>query len=407
MKKGALVSYEMVSPGYEGVYTGERISPPNESTDKNGNVIDKWCVWTWNGEESKWGPEIKYINKIQVALEPLDDSIRAIRSHMASFVSCERRFPVTVDELLNAIGIGKLPKTVFHNGCWWPNMLDRPPRPAPQGMSWEETVYRLMSGYLAGEVQRSMVEALPHAEDFVSRVYGWLGDRKKLTGIQELMIERLLLPMEFFTGRAPDYDMAMKRCFQEGGRGVEIDHEISELAELPPICRHYSGTYRKNLAQIDDPVKTELYTICCHMSEGICDLSNCHHASLRRVERWLHAIGTNQWEMKTRKAGAERKRLAQFRFGYCLAMDKWLLGKSADFILLQIAHGQLCIDPTNEIIRTYAYLGEKNPKKEWLVACLWFNLTQALMNQHQDLIGQASSGEFDVREWMDSQLTST
>jgi len=58
-----------------------------------------------HGEE-KWSAEIRAINQMQVALGPLDDETRRIRAHIGSLVLCEPGIPVTVDELLSAIGRG-------------------------------------------------------------------------------------------------------------------------------------------------------------------------------------------------------------------------------------------------------------------------------------------------------------
>ena len=55
---------------------------------------------------------------MQEKLGPLDDKIRQIHAHIGSLVPCDGGFPVTVDELLNAIGRGELSDPSFHNGCW-------------------------------------------------------------------------------------------------------------------------------------------------------------------------------------------------------------------------------------------------------------------------------------------------
>ena len=126
-KRQKLVPYEFVAPGFEGVYTGEWSSSPAEeteiitvrATDDAGNVIVRWPVFTWTfpGKEKDWDDEIRHINKMQVELGPLDDDTRQIRAHIGSLVPCDSGMPVTVDELLGAIGRGKLSEPSFHNGC--------------------------------------------------------------------------------------------------------------------------------------------------------------------------------------------------------------------------------------------------------------------------------------------------
>ena len=73
-KKGRLVPYEMVSTGFEAVYTGEKSSSKGEtveinttvSADEAGNEIIKWSVfsWTFPGQEKDWDEEIKCINNM-------------------------------------------------------------------------------------------------------------------------------------------------------------------------------------------------------------------------------------------------------------------------------------------------------------------------------------------------------
>ena len=72
--------------------------------------------------------------------------------------------------------------------------------------------------------------------------------------------------------------------------------------------------------------------------------------------------------------------------------------------------------PRNEILRTYAYLGEdRTPVKEWLAACLWYTITYnpifidpdykiALGRKHRELVQRAESLGVSLREWMDSRL---
>ena len=84
----------------------------------------KWPVFSWTmpGDEKNWNQEIKHINSMQRKIGPLDDRVRQIRAHIGSLVPCDSGFPVTVDELLYAIGREKLPELSFKNGCWMPGM---------------------------------------------------------------------------------------------------------------------------------------------------------------------------------------------------------------------------------------------------------------------------------------------
>ena len=92
------------------------------------------------------------------------------------------------------------------------------------------------------------------------------------------------------------------------------------------------------------------------------------------------------------------------------------------FLLLDLGHIDLGFDVKNEILRVYAYLGEKRtPVKEWLAGCLWYALTYNPMAgysadldpvasypiglvQHKELLERAEQMGISPREWMDSAL---
>jgi hypothetical protein len=95
-------------------------------------------------------------------------------------------------------------------------------------------------------------------------------------------------------------------------------------------------------------------------------------------------------------------------FGYALGLDRWLMCVPLQFLLLDFGHIDLGFDPRNNIVRVYACLGEeRTPVKEWLSACLWYNLVhnqQGGLISHTDLIGQCKDKGITVHEWMDSAL---
>ena len=429
VRKARLVPYEMESQGFEAVYVDDAGSWPSDAdegsptdvvADETGTVTKRWSVWTWTWptQSDQCNVEIRHINEMQAGLGPLDDDTRQIRAHIGSLVLCDSGIPVTIDELLSAIGRGKVPEPSFRNGCW------------PCGMWWEtrgtqpgqvesmRTIYAILTGYMAGEPEEELAERFPHAAGFIHRTYAWLGVVSQLTPLQKLMMERMLLPFEFFTSGshaiprsawAADTeqlaDRVMSNCFEEGGRGAELDAQIAELAGLPEFRPYYKGS----LDFIEDEGKRELYKLCGYMAHGLHTLSDCHHSSFRWMETWIHGIGTGRVGIPTRKPGTERQRLARLLFGYTLGLDKWLLGKPVQFLLLDLGHVDLGFDPKNEILRVYAYLGEeRTPVKEWLAACLWYNLSvggnpRGVVIQER-LLERAEQLGISTREWMDSIL---
>jgi hypothetical protein len=423
-RKARLVPYAMVPPGFEAVYVGDEEpwpSDPGEDSptavvaDEAGNVIKEWSVWTWTwpGQADEWNDEIRHINKMQARLGPLDDNARQIRAHIGSLVLCDSGVPVTIDELLNAIGRGKLPEPSFHNGCWPGNLWWEARGTQPRQVESMRTIHTILTGYMAGKPHEDLTEQSPYAAGFINRAYDWLGPVSELTRLQRLMMERMLLPFEFFTKASlsagmddtAQFEAVMHNCFGEGGRGAQLDAEIAELAGLPKIRPYYKG----DLDFIEDEQKRELYKLCGYIAHGLHTLCDCHHSSFRWIEAWIHGIGTGKADIPTRKVGTERERLACLLFGYTLALDKWLLGKPMQFVLLDLGHVDLGFDPKNEILRVYAYLGEeKTPVKEWLAACLWVNLAGGGNPRgnviQEGFLERARQFGITTREWMDSVL---
>jgi hypothetical protein len=186
------------------------------------------------------------------------------------------------------------------------------------------------------------------------------------------------------------------------------------LADLPKIYANYRPEYRQNLALLADPEKRTLYSVCAHIADCVSELSDCHHSTFRRIERWIHGIGTLTWDISTRAPHTEGIRLGRLLFGYALGLDRWLQGVPMQFLLLDLGHVDLGFDPKNEILRVYAYLGEERTSvKQWLAACLWFTLV--LMppaslykwgRRHKALLEIADAQGISVREWMDALLSS-
>ena len=435
-KKERLVPYNMVSPGFEAIYTGKKPSSEGErveiittvNTDQAGNEIRKWSVvsWTFPGEEKDWDEEIKYINNMQSKLGELDDSTRRIRSHIASLAPCDSGFPVTVDELLNAIGRGKLDEPSFRNGCWCSGMWWKQKTTQPVHIESMRIIHTVLTGYLAGKTREDCIEEFPHAAGFINRTYEWLGPAAELTEVQKLTMERMLLTIEYFSktsdtvpysqfddiSKLQEGERLVKELFEEGGQGANLDIEISKKGALPRVYPKWKPEYQENLESLEDTRKKDLYQTCCSIASGVHTLSDCHHSTFRYIESWIHGIGTGKLGIPSRKVGTERERLGRSLFGYVLGLDKWLLGLPMQFVLLDLGHIDLGFEPQNEILRVYAYLGEeRTPVKEWLAACLWHNLTYCPIAgnpgglvRHKNLLERAAKANISLREWIESAL---
>ncbi|MHC5033611.1 MAG: hypothetical protein ACYTFZ_01045 [Planctomycetota bacterium] len=417
-KKARLVPYEMVSPGFEAVYTGDEAPelPEGYETvltyvkDESGNVMARWSSWTWTlaGQEGSWGAEIRHINQMQVKLGPLDENTRRIRAQIGSMVPCDSGFPVTVDELLDAIGKGELREPSFHDGCWAPCAWWAERTTQPHHADAMQAIRDVLTAYLDGKPKEDSVRKFPAAKRFINRTYRWLGPAQELTQLQRLMLERMLLPFEYLAGRNADAVAAYRLCFDEGGRGAQLDAEIAELTGLPEAPRLQYGEYDKRVKTVSDPQARELFKVCARIASGIYELSDCHHNTFRVIENQIYGIATGKLGIPSRHAGAERQRLGRLLAGYVLGLDSWLAGVPMQFLLLDCGHVDLGFDPKNEILRVYAYLGaEKTPVKEWLAACLWHNLSNNAhggLQGHPDVLERVTEAGISLRRWADSAL---
>ena len=417
---GRLVPSDLVSPGVAAIYTGQTRPEPDDSTDADGHVIAKRTTWPWTrpGQERMWGDEVSFVrdaierlNEMQTQLGPLDDDTRKIRYHIGSLFICDSGVPVTIDELLGAVGTGTLPEPSFHNGCtrsgwWWPTKVTQ-----PHHVQSMRTIHDVLAGYLAGKAEQEQLDRFPHAKGFIHRTYEWFGPRDAFTRLQELMTERALLVFGFCTQTSMTWtktdgslwEATNAQLHDEGGRGQALDAQIAELAGLPKMHPVSLEEYTAALETITDESKRELYEICNAIGHGLHGSCDCHHSAFRWVENWVYAIGTRRWDIPTRKRGSERERLGTLLTSYALALDSWLVGVPMQFLLLDLGHLDLGFEPKNEVLRVYAHLGDdRTPTKQWLAACLWHNLYRGALTSRQ----MACTKELGLsaRQWMSAAI---
>ncbi len=326
-----LVPYEMVSPGFEAMYTGGKASDlgekvkedPELSVDEAEHVIRTWSVWPfWQQDNKADDEEIVHLNKMQEKLGPLSDKIRQVRAHVGSFVTCEIGIPMTVDELLIAIGKGELSKPSYHNGCWNCSTWWEQKSSQPGHVESMKTIHTIVTGYLAGRTREEFVEEFPFAKGFIDHTYEWLGPVADLSKVQKLLIDRMLVPFELWTettvwqrGYDTEGDELVTRVLDnvigENGRGAQIDAEISELTGLPEMHPCHLRIYGETLKKISDPQGQMLYRIWGRVAEGVHSVCDCHPSTFRYIENWIYGIGTGKWGIPTRKAGAQRERLGR------------------------------------------------------------------------------------------------
>lgn len=436
-KKDALVPYDQIPPGFEAVYTGETSSTPvraNEMistlhSDADGNLIRRWCTIPWvfpdkeaGWKDGEWDTPIKHLRDMQAKLGPLSDSIRKLRAHITSLIPCDSGLPVTVDELLFAIARGRLERSSFKNGCLCSGIGCRLKTSQPGHTESLKIIPAVLHAYLAGEPEEDVLEAHPQAAGFVKRSYQWLGAVSQLSKVQRKMLDRMFLVIDFFAKSSVTVagvqstlegselqdieNLGRDLFYDENGCGARIDAEIADLAGLPKIYPRWNPEFQKTRSQIEEPRKQELYEVCGAIAAGVQTLSDCHHNTFRYLEGWIHGIGTGRLAIPTRKAKTEKQRLGHMLFGYALGLDRWLTRVPLQFLLLDLGHVDLGFDPRNNVLRVYACLGEEvTAVKEWLAACLWYNLVhneQGGLMIHTDLMRRCKDKGITVREWMDS-----
>lgn len=412
-KKNDFAPWKYTSPGFEAVYTGETDLSKKDCSDsdisfgedKDGNVFMKYSMWGFcYSNEGKWNDEIRYINRLQEKLGKLSNDIRRIRVQIASLQCCDNGVPVTIDEILNGIGMGKFTQPTFHPGCWL-SMGSRTTQPRQKECM--VMIENILKTYLKGKAKDSLINKYPAAKGLIDRTYKWLGPFEKFSELQQLMLKRMLLPFEFLSKRNENYQAVHQICYGPDGKGKKIDKKIAELAGLPPIFAQGRPEYKENMAKIKKADKKKLYEICGMLAHGLHGLSDCHHSTFRWLETWIYAIGRFSTAIPTRRHGTEGERIGQLLFGYALGLDLWLQGVPMQFALLDLGHLDLGFNPKNEILRVFAYLGEKNPTKEWLAACLWFSLVleppASLFHwgwRHKKLLENTKSKGITIDCWM-------
>ena len=409
-----LVPYALTKHGFEALY-GQTVSLPDDycrqSVDDTGRPYRAYSLWGFAyTQENQWTPEIIQLNHLQSALGPLDDNTRLIRAMIAGLVACDNGFPATIDEILIAIGRGIPPEQPFHAGCW---MSPGHRSTQPGHTEALATIASILRAYLDGADSSRLLERYPFAAGFITRTWQALGPVSALTEVQRLMLERLLLPFEWFAKLSKrTHQEVHAECFSEDGQGRKLDEKIESLTGLPRIYPRFKPEFKTHLATLEDPHQRERYMVICHIADCCSELSDCHHSLLRRIEKWIYGIGTGSLAIPTQTVHAEGQRIGRILFGYALGLDHWLQGLPMHFLQMDLSHLDLGFDPWPDISRVYAHLGDdRAPVKVWLAGCLWFSLVleppASLYKwgwRHKDLLARAESQGLSVRRWMDGLL---
>ncbi|MHA1987475.1 MAG: hypothetical protein ACW98D_12630 [Promethearchaeota archaeon] len=426
VKKGELVPYDLISPGFEAIYQGTKDRSALDDwmindddlfieSDKSGNLYLKHSFWTLSYKPDQWTDEIKIINGIQESLGELDNTTRYIRNAIGSLVLCDQGIPTTIDQLLDFIGSNYYDeKRLFHLGCWMPSGKRSTNPDWQRSMTYIEEI---LVNFLKGMSITDQIKQLEgFMEGFIRRFYSWFPSRVNLDELQVLLLNRILVSFPYLTHGIDNHKKMMKDVFEIGGKGWIIDEQIQKLEDLPQITGIKWNEARKYYKTIKNQKKKERFRIISYVTGDffLSGLSTCHHNLFRFLENVLYKIGTlTNDPLPNRFHATERKRLGNLLFGYVLGLNSWLMKKPMDILLLDLGYLDLGFNQRNEILRVYAYLANnRNPVKEWLVGSLWHQLmfnevnlprTPGLIN-HKDMLELAKKHNLNLFEWMESKM---
>ncbi|MHB9033477.1 MAG: hypothetical protein ACYC6L_10555 [Anaerolineae bacterium] len=152
-------------------------------------MYQKWFVWTWQVEPARWDADIRCLNNLQTRLGPLGDNNRQVRAQVGSLVLCDPGNPVTIADLLAAIGCGRFSEAPFHSGRWcevfgWPSRATQPGE-----SDFYNIVEQIALNYLDGAAEQDTSLRYPQAAGFTRRVYDWLPPIAQLGAVQRLSLD--------------------------------------------------------------------------------------------------------------------------------------------------------------------------------------------------------------------------
>ena len=129
----------------------------------------------------------------------------------------------------------------------------------PLHMESMRTVHAVLTDYLAGRSRADAVGDSPHAAGFIRRTYDWLGPLSQFTEVQRLMLERMLLTVEYFTRTSDTIPVPIPRSGRpRGGRSRGQGSLRGRWAGISTRCRDSrEGGTAKDLSPLGRGVSGE------------------------------------------------------------------------------------------------------------------------------------------------------
>lgn len=378
-----LAPYELTTPGEE-LITAAAIGEKDLIVLLNGVNYAKICMWDiwydWRNP-SKPNPaasdrEKQLINEMQKSLGRVDDGARYLRIQIACVRRCFWTFPRNIDVIIEGITRGE-PNIDEAISCEppWSEILRllryRAGHPACSGVS-DFFLSRFLS-YTNGYDRRTPRQGLCRMYLMILTWWTAFGDLDCLKA--ELPDAAHLAEATYRYLGVPTKKKCLyvhRLCFTLMGMGFpRIDHPVRSGVH-DDIVKVLDANIRNELIEEKD----DIGALIRHMET----LNGpCHHAFARHMEHILAAIGAGK-RVCLSGAGEERKFTFAVVANYVNALGSWLAARSPKDGILNWP------DSESVLMGVYETLGSSDPKKRWLVACLWKQLQENMTHPGRGLL---------------------
>jgi hypothetical protein len=352
-----LAPYERTQPGFE-LIVAEMLQCREDvdcfPVDENGHQrICLWNIWNQKSDPAEADVDKQRINDMQRALGELSDDERYMRIQIACFERCFWTFAENVELILDGIGKGRvnLDAGVSCEPPWANSILPMlrhrrghamaasdPPADVSRRTLIRDYATILSWWTMHGDLDR-LKASLPDRAELTESLYSYLGPP---TALKCLYVQKLRLSLDFWG-------------VPSTAGHVERWQTMAEL--MAPV----GEAIRARLGDEEDVVGP---LIDANNENGF-----CHHAFFRHVDRIIACIGAGK-RVSLPGSGQERKRIHEAVTNHVHALASWLAGRTPQ--------EAVSIWPASEetVRRVYDILGDVDPRKRWLTACLWKKLQE-------------------------------
>ncbi|MFC1525613.1 hypothetical protein ACFL6X_02260 [Candidatus Latescibacterota bacterium] len=356
-----MAPYEKARPGFELIRTdvceegllGEDFRDAGEGYFE----VCVWDIWHWAKGEKKGRPlpdpaqedrDKRAIDAMQVALGTLSEEDRLIRIQSACLTRCYCTYPGNIDLVLDGIARGR-PNVSQHISCeppWSHSLLPLLRRryghrggrddQSHERRSLVRAYATTLDAYLVGGSLADLQEVLPDHAELAVTTYARLGDPTLDKLLQVTRLRNALTLWSFAGGSHP--------------------HGFKHATRVDEILANAVGP--------QPPEDGELTKLIAKLHNGL-----CHQFFFRRLDHLIAHVGADK-RCDLPGAGQGREFVIGTLVNYVHSLGSWLADRTID-------QGVKIWPPSEETLRAvFRTLGERSPRKRWLVSCLWKNLQE-------------------------------